>query len=83
MNWLGKSLWDDVERLKGDGWKIVETIVPDSAWGEITEVLMERHGGRERQTLHALCHPPDADGPTDEGLAYLDRLDGWHGPPHG
>ena len=20
--------------------------------------------------------------PTDEGLAYLDRLDGWHGPHH-
>ncbi len=21
--------------------------------------------------------------PIDEGLAYLDRLDGWHGPHHG
>ncbi len=45
--------------------------------GEIVCGACERDLAAEERALFP------TDEPVDEGLAHLDRLDGWHGPHHG
>jgi hypothetical protein len=46
------------------------------SWGRGTYACAHCHHA-------AAAYQGDTDEPIDEGLAYQDRLDGWHGPHHG
>tara|TARA_B100000315_G_C14252726_1_gene440506 strand:+ start:96 stop:365 length:270 start_codon:yes stop_codon:yes gene_type:complete len=55
----------------------------EEGYDDIEDIKAELEDGGKVTFADSFCPNESMEEPIDEGLAYQDRLAGWHGPHHG